>query len=313
MQRQSAGLRALADRSEDVARRRPCATSARSRARHGDAGSRDARPGRRPVDRPSRGRACGEPGRRRPGPSVHPEHGRLAHDRGGGRGDGGGAAAGISSTGRKDRDLAASFVAPCRAGRLRRDRRDARHLAARLAPARPRPCLPALPQRARGSPTTSHDPVFRAALERPPEEDPGPAIGHWADQFANPSVTWSDLRLAARADRAADRAEGHPSRQDAPRAVQEGVDGLIVSNHGGRQVDGAIGALDALPGSARRSAASFRFCSTAASARAPTCFKALALGADAVCLGRPYVWGLGAGRPGRVSSRCCAACWPSWI
>ena len=44
------------------------------------------------------------------------------------------------------------------------------------------------------------DPVFRAALEQPPEEDPGAAIGHWAYQFANPTVTWDGPRVAARAD-----------------------------------------------------------------------------------------------------------------
>ena len=77
--------------------------------------------------------------------------------------------------------------------------------------------------------------------------------------------------------------------------IDEGIDGIVVSNHGGRQVDGAIAAIDALPGVAE-----------AVDGRAPVlldsgvrggadAFKALALGATAVCLGRPYVYGLAAG------------------
>src|SRR5271168_2506027 len=91
------------------------------------------------------------------------------------------------------------------------------------------------------------DPVFRAALEKPPEQDPGPAIAHWANQFANPSVTWEDLAWLREQTSLPILLKGIVHSEDARRAVHEGVDGLIVSNHGGRQVDGAIGAIDALP------------------------------------------------------------------
>jgi lactate 2-monooxygenase len=85
----------------------------------------------------------------------------------------------------------------------------------------------------------------------------------------------------------------HPD--DARAALDAGIDGIIVSNHGGRQVDGAIGALDALPGVV-----------SAVDGRVPVVFdsgirtgadavKALALGAAAVLLGRPYIWGLALG------------------
>src|SRR6185295_17037713 len=82
---------------------------------------------------------------------------------------------------------------------------------------------------------------------------------------------------------------------DAEKAMSEGYDGILVSNHGGRQVDGGIGALDALPGIV-----------AAVNARAPVLFdsgvrcgadifKALALGAKIACIGRPYVYGLALG------------------
>ena len=83
----------------------------------------------------------------------------------------------------------------------------------------------------------------------------------------------------------------HPD--DARRAVDTGADGIIVSNHGGRQVDGSVAALDALPGVVGAVAPGACRCSwTAASAAGPTSFKALSLGARAVLVGRPYVYGL---------------------
>ncbi len=136
------------------------------------------------------------------------------------------------------------------------------------------------------------DPVFRAALERPPEEDPGPAIGRWADQFANPSVAWSDLPWLREQTGLPIVLKGILHPDDARRAVQEGVDGLIVSNHGGRQVDGAIGALDALPEIHRAVGGELAVLFDSGVRTGADVFKALALGADAVCLGRPYVWGL---------------------
>ena len=142
-----------------------------------------------------------------------------------------------------------------------------------------------------GVATYFSDPVFRAALERPPEEDPGPAIGHWANQFANPSVTWADLAWLRDQTRLPIVLKGILHREDARRAVQEGVDGLIVSNHGGRQVDGALGALDALP-EVRDAVGDLPVLFDSGIRTGADVLKALALGADAVCLGRPYIWGL---------------------
>jgi len=136
------------------------------------------------------------------------------------------------------------------------------------------------------------DPVFRAALEKTPEEDPGPAIGHWAYQFANPTVTWEDLAWLREQTSLPIVLKGIVHAEDARRAVAEGVDGLIVSNHGGRQVDGAVGALDALPLVRQAVGNELAVLFDSGIRTGSDVFKALALGADAVCLGRPFVWGL---------------------
>ena len=80
--------------------------------------------------------------------------------------------------------------------------------------------------------------------------------------------------------------------EDARRAVDAGVDGLLVSNHGGRQVDGSLGALDALPSIREAVAGELALLFDSGVRTGADVFKALALGADAVCIGRPYVWGL---------------------
>jgi len=82
----------------------------------------------------------------------------------------------------------------------------------------------------------------------------------------------------------------HPD--DAREAVRRGVDGVVVSNHGGRQVDGAIASLDALPAIADATGEDLAILFDSGIRSGADALKALALGADAVCLGRPYVWGL---------------------
>jgi lactate 2-monooxygenase len=136
------------------------------------------------------------------------------------------------------------------------------------------------------------DPVFRAALEKPPEEDPGPAIGHWAYQFANPTVTWTDIAWLREQTHLPIVLKGVVHAEDARRAVDAGVDGLLVSNHGGRQVDGSLGALDALPSIREAVPSELALMFDSGVRTGADVFKALALGADAVCVGRPYVWGL---------------------
>jgi lactate 2-monooxygenase len=82
----------------------------------------------------------------------------------------------------------------------------------------------------------------------------------------------------------------HPD--DAREAARRGIDGIVVSNHGGRQVDGAIGSLDALPAIAAVAGGDLTILFDSGVRGGADALKALALGADAVCLGRPYIWGL---------------------
>lgn len=139
------------------------------------------------------------------------------------------------------------------------------------------------------------DPVFCAALPKPPEEDMATAVAYWAWQFSNPSVTWKDLEFLRECTKLPIVLKGIQSAEDAVLAVEHGVEGVIVSNHGGRQVDGAIGSLQALPGIAQAVGDRCEILFDSGIRSGADALKALALGARAVCLGRPYIWGLALG------------------
>jgi len=136
------------------------------------------------------------------------------------------------------------------------------------------------------------DPVFRSTLEKTPEEDPQAAVGQFVGVFANPTVTWDDLATLREMTSLPILLKGILHADDARRAQALGIDGLIVSNHGGRQVDGAIAALDALPGVAEAVGDELAVVFDSGIRSGADAIKALALGADAVQVGRPYLWGL---------------------
>lgn len=136
------------------------------------------------------------------------------------------------------------------------------------------------------------DPVFRAALERPPEEDPGAATGHFLGIQANPSLTWDDFAWLRERTSLPVVVKGIQHVDDARQAASRGLDGIVVSNHGGRQVDGAIASLDALEPIAAAVGGELAVLFDSGVRGGADVLKALALGADAACLGRPYVWGL---------------------
>jgi lactate 2-monooxygenase len=135
------------------------------------------------------------------------------------------------------------------------------------------------------------DPAFRAALEKPPKDDLPAAVGHWA-QVINRVVTWDDLAELRAMTKLPILLKGILHPDDARKAQRRGVDGVIVSNHGGRQVDGAIAALDALPGVADAVGDDMTVLFDSGIRSGADIVKALALGADAVLLGRPYLWGM---------------------
>jgi lactate 2-monooxygenase len=146
--------------------------------------------------------------------------------------------------------------------------------------------------RGEGNANYMQDPVFRAALPKPPEEDLPTAVAYWAWQFSNPSVTWEDLAFLRECTKLPIVLKGIQSAEDALLAVEHGIEGIIVSNHGGRQVDGAIGSLQALPGVVEAVGDRCEILFDSGIRSGADALKALALGARAVCLGRPYVWGL---------------------
>jgi isopentenyl diphosphate isomerase/L-lactate dehydrogenase-like FMN-dependent dehydrogenase len=139
------------------------------------------------------------------------------------------------------------------------------------------------------------DPVFRAALPKPPEEDMPSAVAYWAWQFSNPAVTWADLEFLRECTKLPIVLKGIQSVQDAQLAVEHGIEGIVVSNHGGRQVDGAIGSLQALPSVVEAVGERCEVLFDSGIRSGADALKALALGARAVCLGRPYTWGLALG------------------
>ena len=139
------------------------------------------------------------------------------------------------------------------------------------------------------------DPVFRSQLPVPPEEDPRPAIAHWAEVFANPTLTWSDLPFLREITSLPIVLKGIQHPDDARRALDAGVDGIVVSNHGGRQVDGAIGSLDALPTVVDAVAGDIPILFDGGIRSGSDALKAIALGARAVLIGRPYAYALGIG------------------
>jgi lactate 2-monooxygenase len=146
-----------------------------------------------------------------------------------------------------------------------------------------------------GTATAFSDPVFRSRLAKPPEDDLPAAIAEWKAVFTGVDRTWDEVAFLR------DNWPGplvlkgilHPD--DALSAVEAGVDGVVVSNHGGRQVDGAIAALDALPAIRKvvgdRAAVLF----DSGVRTGADLVKALCLGADAALVGRPYVYGLAHG------------------
>ncbi|WP_395358677.1 alpha-hydroxy-acid oxidizing protein [Streptomyces sp. YH02] len=137
------------------------------------------------------------------------------------------------------------------------------------------------------------DPVFRARLAKSPEEDPRAAVLEWVGVFGKPLV-WDDLTWLRSLTDLPIVLKGICHPEDVRRARDGGVDGVYCSNHGGRQANGGLPALDALPGV------------VAAADGLPVLFdsgvrsgadvvKALALGATAVGVGRPYAYGLALG------------------
>ena len=110
--------------------------------------------------------------------------------------------------------------------------------------------------------------------------------------YSRPSLTWENLPFLRERTKLPILLKGILHPDDARRAVDEGMDGIVVSNHGGRQVDGAIATIDALPAIAEAVGGRVPIVLDSGVRGGADAFKALALGATAVGVGRPYAYAL---------------------
>ena len=125
------------------------------------------------------------------------------------------------------------------------------------------------------------------------------AVQRFTQIYSRPSLTWETLAFLRERTDLPILLKGILHPDDAARAVEEGINGVIVSNHGGRQVDGAIATLDALPAVVEAVDSRIPVLLDSGVRGGADVFKALALGARAVLIGRPYVYALAiAGRSG---------------
>lgn len=139
------------------------------------------------------------------------------------------------------------------------------------------------------------DPAFQAGQVTSVGDDLQTAILRYTQMFGDLSLTWEDIPFLREHWHGPIVLKGILSVADAQRAAQAGVAGIVVSNHGGRQVDGAIAALDALPAIAQAVGSKLAVLFDSGVRGGADMIKALALGAQAVLIGRPYVYGLALG------------------
>ncbi|GHH00198.1 alpha-hydroxy-acid oxidizing protein [Streptomyces rubradiris] len=137
------------------------------------------------------------------------------------------------------------------------------------------------------------DPVFRSRLAKSPEDDPAAAVMHWAQLFGNP-LTWNDLPWLRSMTDLPLILKGICHPDDVRRAKDGGVDGVYCSNHGGRQANGGLPALDALP-AVVEAADGLPVLFDSGVRTGADVVKAIALGATAVGIGRPYAYGAALG------------------
>lgn len=134
------------------------------------------------------------------------------------------------------------------------------------------------------------DEAFRSSVTGDPDGRAG--VEQFKETFDHPDFTWNDLETLLEACDLPVLLKGIVHPGDARRAVEAGVSGLVVSTHGGRQIGGGVGALDALPGVVEAVNGEIPVLFDSGVRRGVDVFKALALGASAVFVGRPVIYGL---------------------
>ncbi|MDU5140813.1 MAG: alpha-hydroxy-acid oxidizing protein [Paenibacillus dendritiformis] len=136
------------------------------------------------------------------------------------------------------------------------------------------------------------DPVFCSMLKEPPDQDKEAAVKLALDEGNNTCFTWKELDFIRQQTRLPVLIKGITHPDDAVMALEHGVDGIIVSNHGGRQLDGAVATLDSLPAIGEAVQGKVPVLLDSGIRRGADILKAIALGADAVLIGRPYAYAL---------------------
>ncbi|KAK5148538.1 hypothetical protein LTR04_000619 [Oleoguttula sp. CCFEE 6159] len=155
-----------------------------------------------------------------------------------------------------------------------------------------------------GDQTGFSDPVFRRKFAdkhgKEVEEDVQGAALEWQkDVFSGAAHTWDQLELLKKNWAGPIVLKGIQHPDDALKAVEAGVDGIICSNHGGRQLDGAVGSLEMLPEIVEAVGDKVTVLFDSGVRTGVDVIKALCLGAKAVLIGRPWVYGLAiAGKQG---------------
>ena len=137
------------------------------------------------------------------------------------------------------------------------------------------------------------DPVFRARLRN--GDNTSTVVREWERIFPTPELGWDDLAEIRERTTLPVIAKGVLRADDARRCIACGVDGVVVSNHGGRQVDGCVPAICQLPEVAGAIGDAVPVFFDSGVRTGSDVLIALALGATAVLIGRPLVWALAVG------------------
>ncbi|WP_411747579.1 alpha-hydroxy-acid oxidizing protein [Psychrobacillus psychrotolerans] len=136
------------------------------------------------------------------------------------------------------------------------------------------------------------DPVFMSALNDHSQET---IVHKIIENIYHPTLNWTNISELRKHTTLPILIKGILHPEDAKLAVEKGIDGIIVSNHGGRQLDGVIASIDALPAVVQAVNGRIPILFDSGIRRGSDAVKALALGATAVCIGRPVIWGLASG------------------